>query len=191
MPASGGAVATDEEVGSLRVLGVEVQDLLAISEFKIAHILGKHFRAGEWGSYRCGSVITCVMNGRSLYARVNRFITVEDDDCEGYASVTWFGVPEYPFEIPLVVKCSEEQPDEDLFDELGCIIRITQIDPSQVMVERSVDHTHCFMMRDSGFDTVRDWFFKYYTILYVYLYVVQSYVFLSVRSSITSLLIYV
>ena len=154
MPAAGGAVATEKEVGSLRVLGVHVRDLLSISEFKVAHILGKHFKAGEWGSFRCGSVITCVMNGRSLYAKVNRFIKVEDDNCEGYASVTWFGVPEYPFlENPLVVKCSEEQP-EDLVDELGSIIRITQIDPSQVMVERSVDRMHCFMMRDSGFDTI-------------------------------------
>ena len=153
MPAAGGAVATEKEVSSLRFLGVYVRDLLSISEFKVAHILGKHFKAGEWGSFRCGSVITCVMNGRSLYAKVNRFITVEDDNCEGYASVTWFGVPEYPFENPLVVKCSEEEPG-DLVDELGSVIRITQIDPSQVMVERSVDRMHCFMMRDSGFDTI-------------------------------------
>ena len=130
-------------------------DHLSIYEFKVAHILGKHFRAGEWGSHRCGSVITCVMEGRSLYARVNRFLKVDNDDCEGYASVTWFGIPNYPFVIPLVVKCSESEPDQ-LVDELGCIIRITQIDPSQVMVERSIDRTHCFMMRDSGFDTVLD-----------------------------------
>lgn len=154
MPAAGGAVATEQEVSSLRFLGVHVRDVLSISQFKAAHILGKHFKAGEWGSFRCGSVITCVINGRSLYAKVNRFITVEDDNCEGYASVTWFGVPEYPFAIPLVVKCSEEQP-ENLVNELGCVIRITQIDPSQVMVERSVDRMHCFMMRDSGYDTIR------------------------------------
>ena len=154
MPVGGDAVATDLEVGSLRVLGVHVEDHLAISEFKVAHILGKHFRAGEWGAYRCGSVVTCVVGGRSLYARVERFLKVDGDDCEGYASVTWFGIPEYPFKIPLVVKCREEQP-ADLALELGCIIRITAIDPSQVMVERTIDHVHCFMMRDSGFDTVR------------------------------------
>ena len=130
-------------------------DHLSIHEFKVAHILGKHFRAGEWGSFRCGSVITCVMEGCSLYARVNRFLKVDNDDCEGYASVTWFGIPNYPFVIPLVVKCSKSEPDH-LVDELGCIIRVTQIDPSQVMVERSIYRTHCFMMRDSGFDTVLD-----------------------------------
>jgi len=154
VPVGGGAVATDLELGSLRVLGVNVQDHLSISEFKVAHILGKHFRAGEWGSYRCGSVVTCVVKGRSLYARVERFLKVDEDDCDGYASVTWFGIPEYPLELPLVVKCHEEQPEE-LVSELGCIIRITAIDPSQVMVERSIDRVHCFMMRDSGFDTIR------------------------------------
>lgn len=152
-PVGGGAVATDLELGSLRFLGVHVQDHLAISEFRVARILGKHFRAGEWGSYRCGSVVTCVVQGRSLYARVERFLKVDGDDCEGYASVTWFGIPEYPLKFPVVVKCREEQP-ADLLSELGCIIRITAIDPSQVMVERSTDRVHCFMMRDSGFDTV-------------------------------------
>ena len=155
VPVGGGTVATDMELGSLRALGVNILDHLAVSEFKVAHILGKHFRAGEWGSYRCGSVVTCVVGGRSLYARVNRFLKVDGDDCEGYASVTWFGIPEYPFKIPLVVKCREEQP-AGLVSELGCIIRITAIDPSQVMVERTIDRVHCFMMRDSGWDTFLD-----------------------------------
>ena len=61
-------------------------------------------------------------------------------------------LPEYPFPIPLVVKCTEAQPQR-LVDRFGCILRITEIDPSQVMVERSANHDFCFMMRDSGFDT--------------------------------------
>ena len=101
---------------------------------------------------RCGSVITCVVEGQSLYARVRRFLKVEGDDREGYASVVWFGKPTYAFDVPLVVKCSEAQ-QQDLMDELGCIVRITQIDPSQVMVERGTDG-FCHMMRDTGFDTV-------------------------------------
>ena len=155
MPKSQDVVETALEVGSFGMLGVYVEDHLAISEYKIAHILGKHFRAGEWGAYRCGSVVTCVFEGRSLYARVDRFLKVDGNDAEGFASVTWFGVPEYPFTIPLVVKCSEAQPQE-LVDQFGCIIPITQIDPSPVMVERSSDRVSCFMMRDNGFDTVRD-----------------------------------
>ena len=56
------------------------------------------------------------------------------------------------FEFPLVVKCSEAQPQE-LLDEFGCCVKITQIDPSQVMVEKGTDG-FCQMMRDSGFDSV-------------------------------------
>ena len=88
-----------------------------------------------------------------MYARVEKFFRVDEDNCCGYASVTWFGVPEYPFDIPLVVKCREEQPQE-LVDTYGCVLRITQIDPSQVMVERQIDRVHCWMMRDSGYDTL-------------------------------------
>jgi hypothetical protein len=152
MPSSQDCVATQLELGSLRMMDVDVEDHLSIQEFKVAHVLGKHFRSGEWGSpFRCGSVITCVMDGRSLYARVERFLKVDNVDSAGFASVTWFGVPEYPFDIPLVVKCSERQPQR-LVDRYGCIVPITKIDPSQVMVERSPDG-FCFMMRDSGLDT--------------------------------------
>ena len=54
----------DLEIGSLRVLGVDVEDVLSFVEYKIAHILGKHFKAGEWGQYRCGSV--CVKDNRTM-----------------------------------------------------------------------------------------------------------------------------
>lgn len=144
---------TSLEVADLRILGVRVEDHLAVTEYKIAHILGKHFRSGEWGNYRCGSVVTVVLDGRSLYARVEKFFRVDEDKCCGYASVIWFGVPEYPFDIPLVVKCREEEPQE-LVDAYGCVLRITQIDPSPVMVERQPDRVHCWMMRDSGYDTL-------------------------------------
>ena len=151
MPTSQDSTTNALEFGSLRVLGVAIDDVLAITEFKVAYILGKHFRAGEWGNYRCGSVVTCVLEGQSYYARVERFIKVEGDSCPGYASVKWFGQPQYPFGIPIVVRCCEEEP-QDLIDRFGCILRITQIDPSQVMVERA-DGGISWMMRDSGFDT--------------------------------------
>ena len=146
-------VASELEVGSLQALGVDIRDFFSISEFQIANILGKHFRAGEWGKVRCGSVITCVLEGRSLYARVERFLKVDGDDSPGYASVIWFGVPEYPLGTPLAVRCREAQPD-DLVNEFGCIVRLGQIDPSQIMVEREPEGVFCWMMRDSGYDTV-------------------------------------
>ena len=155
MPGPRDAVLSELEVGSLRVLGSNVEDHLALTEYNIAMILSKHFRSGEWGQYRCGSVITCVIAGRSVYARVNKFFTIDGDDCEGYASVTWFGAPEYPLDTPLVVRCREEEPQR-LVDAYGCVVKITQIDPSQVIVERDEGSGYCWMMRDSGYDTVRD-----------------------------------
>ena len=154
MESQNASTLTAFEVADLRLLDVTIEDHLAITEYKIAYILGKHFRSGEWGEYRCGSVITVVLDGRSLYARVEKFFRVDEDDSPGFASDIWFGVPEYPFDIPLVVKCREEQPQE-LVDTHGCIVPITKIDPSPVMVEREDDGVHCYMMRDTGFDTLQ------------------------------------
>ena len=149
------AVLSELELSDLRILGVDVEDSLSITVFHIAHILGKHFRAGEWGQRRCGSVITAVFAGRSVYARVHRFIKVDGDDSPGYASVTWFGAPEYPaYPNPLLVRCLEDDPDR-LVDAYGCIIPTVQIDPVQVMVEREEDNVYCWMMTDSGYDTMR------------------------------------
>ena len=62
--------------------------------------------------------------------------TVDGDDCAGYVSVTWFGAPEYPVDgSPLVVRCREQDP-HSLVDAYGCVVKITQIDPCQVCVER-------------------------------------------------------
>ena len=155
MPGRQDSLLSESEVGSLRVLGSNVQDIFASTEYNIAWILGKHFRAAEWGKYRCGSVITCVISGRSVYARVSKFFTIDGDNCEGYASVTWFGAPEYPLDgSPLVVRCREEEPRR-LVDAYGCVVKITQIDPSQVIVERDENTGYCWMMRDSGYDTIR------------------------------------
>lgn len=145
---------TTKELADLRMLGVDV-GMLSVSEFKIAYILNVHFKAGEWGNTPwCGSVITCVIGGRSLYARVDRFLKVEDDDCPGYASVEWFSPPTYLFDtsIPLGVCVTEDGRGVDV--EVGTsMIRITQIDPSPVIVEWERVNRRCYMMRDSGYDT--------------------------------------
>ena len=140
---------TDAELGSLRMLG-SCADMCNVMEYAMAYILNVHFRAGEWeaDSPRCGSVITCVIDGRSLYARVNRFLSVEGD-ADSYASVTWFSEPEYPLDTPVVVRVTGDGGQLDR--ELGCIVRLTQIDPSPVMVECST--RYYYMMRDSGYDT--------------------------------------
>ena len=112
--------------------------------------MGVHFRAGEWGSSRCGSVVTTVAGGRSLYARVRMFVRVHRGDSPGYALVDWFSEPEYPTGTPLVVRV---KGDGSAIDSVrGSVISITSIDPSRVIVEPDGDHY--YMMRDSGYDTV-------------------------------------
>ena len=61
-------------------------DILGISNmedarsFKVIHILGVHFKAGEWGKKSCGSVITTIYNGRSRYCVVDKFIQVQNNN---------------------------------------------------------------------------------------------------------------
>ena len=136
------------------MLGVGV-DVMSITCFDVAYIMGEHFHAGQWGrrSSTCSSVITCVINGRSIYGYVRKFFTVDRDDCPGYASVTWFGQPSYPRgDNRLEVIVSDD--GEPIENEVGCIVRITAIDPSCVVVE-PVGHHVYRMMRQSGYDTVR------------------------------------
>ena len=147
-------IPTSQELFDLQWQGVDVE-LFSVTQFNIAFILNSHFRAGEWGQHPwCGSVVTCVIEGRSLYARVKRFLKVEGSDCPGFTSVDWFSVPTYLFgdNIPLGV-CVTEDGAEVLRDVGTCVIRITQIDPSPVIVERDVDNGRFYMMRDSGYDT--------------------------------------
>ena len=146
---------TRNEVVDLRICGCDIDDLsMAVTSYPIAYIMGVHFRSGEWDKHPwCGSVITCVLDGRSLYARVNAFIYVDGDECPGYASVTWFSEPSYLLggRTPLVVRV--ELDGSDIDRQYGSILRITQIDPSQVIVEPDPDNECYMMMRDSGYDT--------------------------------------
>ena len=154
------ASVTMDEIRDLRMCGVHVVDGFDVAVFKIAKILGVHFRGGEWPQYpRCGSVVTCVVDGddcpgylrgRSLYARVIKFLRVDGDDCPGYASVKWFGVP--PYVNRLSPKVTYD--GSDIEEAIGTVVRITQIDPSPVMVLSIPDSTEYFMIRDSGYDTV-------------------------------------
>ena len=143
------------EVGDLRMTGCVVQDELSVNAFSSASILGVRFRAGQWGQHpTCSSVFTCVLNGRSVYGYVNRFLSVDDDSCPGYASVCWFGPPHYPLgdnRLEVVVSGDGTQLDREI---QSCIIKITQIDPSYIVVEPVANN--CYrMMRQSGYDTVR------------------------------------
>ena len=146
------AVLTAVEMGDMRMQGLSV-DPASINSYAVAFIMGVHFKAGEWGKRpTCSSVITCVINGRSLYGRVTKFLTIDGDSCPGYASVCWFGAPQYPLgDNRLEVVVSDD--GRTVTREVGCIVRITQIDPSPVVVEP--DGSNKFrMMRQSGYDTI-------------------------------------
>ena len=144
---------TEEDLIDLAFLGLE-QDQFSIHCFAVAHVLGVHFRAKEWNMYpRCGSVVTCVKDGQSCYARVKKFFQVDGDNCPGYASVSWFGKPTYPLGTPMVVKVSDD--GSRVRSEYGCIISLKEIDPSKVMVEFSEEPETYYLMRDSGYDTIK------------------------------------
>ena len=154
LPTNSECVLSRKELADLRQLGCRV-DMFSAVEFKIAIVMGVHFRAGEWlRRPRCGSVITCVLRPTltSRYARVDKFVRVDGDSSPGYAIVTWFSAPTYPNGTPLVVTVTDNGSDVD--DELGCVVPITQIDPSRVMVEVTQVQNTFKMMRDSGYDTM-------------------------------------
>ena len=68
-------------------------------------------RSGE-KMKRCGSVITLVRGGRSLYGRVIQFMNY---DRLHVAHVSWLPVPDYPTGTPVVVRLMRDspKPDED------------------------------------------------------------------------------
>ena len=145
---------TDDEFHGMLALGAPTCDIYDVCVFQIAYILNKHFKAGEWGMHpRCGSVITCVINGRSLYARVVKFMKVEGDRCPGYASVSWFSEPTYVNRLcPRVTLDGREVARE----VGGRVIGITDIDPSQVSIDQTPGDDNIYMIRDSRYDTIRN-----------------------------------
>ena len=84
-----------------------------------AKICGVEFTSGERMTgvrrmnekmNRCGSVVTLVRGGRSLYAWVIRFLSF---DKIHVAHVRWLPVPEYPTGSPLVVRLNGGHPPPD------------------------------------------------------------------------------
>ena len=148
-------------IGDLRLLRSRVYDRNSCIGFPSASILNVRFNAGEWGSYpRCASVVTCVMGvderggGRSLFARVENFFKVVDDGNFGYAVVSWFGEPAYIYpDNPLGARCTLD--GSALGRRYGNVIKISQIDPTPIMVEHDTSNDTYIMIRDCGYSTRR------------------------------------
>ena len=141
---------TKDERLDLAKLGVLNSDGMRIRSFTTARILGVHFKTGEWGERRCGSVVTTIYGRRSRYCVVQKFLRV-GEKC--FARVKWLSVPKYPYSpCRLVVRVRELQPGEPSI--LRIIIPIEKIDPCNVYVMPDEDGVHYYMMRDKGIDRV-------------------------------------
>ena len=116
--------------------------------FKVAKVLGVHFRSGQWGRHRCSSVITTIHRGISRYCIVNAFFLVQE---KAYAAVTWLTAPVYPcLAFKIVVKVRIMFPA----DQLMCpsVVPVDRIEPCTVSVMPDSDGMHFFMLRDKGID---------------------------------------
>ena len=141
-----GYVLSEREQNAMEILGVT--SFQQVKSFKVAHVLGVHFRCGEWGCRRCGSVITTIYRRVSRYAIVNMFLEVEG---QGYASVTWLSPPSYPCNpFKLVVKVRLMTAAEQRTHQ--SVISVDMIEPCQVAVLPDSDGTHFYMLRDKGTD---------------------------------------
>ena len=93
---------------------------------------------------RCGSVITLVAGGRSLYAWVIKFMSF---DAIHLAHVRWLPVPEYPYDTPVIVVLRDHGP----MPGLPCTVNLIDIDPTQVAILH--EGLDMFVIRFSGIDT--------------------------------------
>ena len=134
------------------VMGVcGVTDFTHVYSFEIARVQGAHFKAGEWGQRRCGSVFVTTHCGQSQYGIITKFLGVQD---KGFAVVTWLSPPVYPFApITLVVKTklmrAADQP------RYRCLIQLNEIEPTGVCVLPDENGIHFWPMRLKGTDRIR------------------------------------
>jgi len=139
-------VLADRERNDLTLLGVT--SLSQCKAFKVCTVLGVHFRAGEWGNRRCGSVITTIYRGVSRYCIVHMFLRVQG---MYFACVRWLSTPVYPcLPFKLVVKVRLLTPAQQHTHR--SVIPVDRIDPCTVAVLPDSDGVHFFMMRDKGTD---------------------------------------
>ena len=122
-----------------------------------ANICGVEFTAGQSlsgnGRGRCGSLMTCVMNGKSVYGRIVKFFkrVCDSDSNSLFAYIQWCRIPEYPMKgTPLIVKVRDNAS--------AClvppVVSIFDIDPSRVINERDDDEGCYYMCRIEGLDKI-------------------------------------
>lgn len=121
-----------------------------------ATIGGKRFNAGErlLRGRRCGSVITAVIGGRSVYGIVKKFNRVfcSCRRVHDFAVVTWFPRPTYPDGDPLTVKIELAGVVDVNNINTVSVIALNDIQPSRVLVEINTENHYMFVMRMEGLD---------------------------------------
>ena len=139
-------IPSKKERFDLGMLGVT--SLSRVMTFPICWILGEHFRGGEWGRRRCGSVVTCIRRGRSRYCVVKSFLRVQE---KAFARVVWLSVPMYPYAPnKLVVRVRMLTDVEQT--RYPAVIPIEHIEPTSVGVILDPDNIHYYMLREKGVD---------------------------------------
>ena len=122
-----------------------------------ALIGGKRFNAGEKlrPGVRCGSVLTMVRGGRSVYGLVKQFLRVVCAcNCfVDFVVVTWFPFPDYPDGDPLTVRILLNGLNVNNITEIG-VVPLYDIQPSRVGVEKDNEYDCMYMLRIDGTDTI-------------------------------------
>ena len=135
-----GYLISDRDKEGMQILGVTSFEGYKV--FQVATILNVHFRCGEWGSRRCGSVITTIYGGVSRYCILKAFVEVQG---KKFAIVTWLSRPVYPYPpFKIVVKVRMMTPEQERVHR--SVISVDKIDPCTVSVIPDEDGVHFYVL---------------------------------------------
>ena len=128
-----------------------------IYEHARAKIGGKCFNSGERlrAGVRCGSVVTKISDGRSVYGLVKHFYRVVCA-CHSFidfAFITWSPLPTYPDGDPLTIRIVLGGLDVNNIPQKS-VVPLNDIQPSRIGVEIDNVHDCIYMLRFDGTDTM-------------------------------------
>ena len=127
-----------------------------INKYSRVLIGGKRFNAGEKlrSGGRCGSVVTTIMGGRSVFGLIKTLFRVQCM-CHyiDFALVTLFPPPIYPDGDPLTCKIDLGGIDVNNLPYVR-VLPINDIQPSRIGVELDVDNDCMYIYRFDGYNTI-------------------------------------
>jgi len=131
-------------------------DHSTVHQHNVGKIGGKRFTSGEVLRVRrrCGSVVTMVSGGKSVYGLIKKFYRIycECSSFIDFVIVTWFPHPHYPDRDPLTVEIDIRGLDVNNITRI-CVVPLHHIQPSRIAVEMNTEHNKMFMLRMDGIDT--------------------------------------